>query len=620
MILFIAILGLCWGGALHPANETEVLDDTLIGRRSSVEEKQSCPTWYVETKHNGVTRCVCGARLVNIVMCNDATQETLIFASCCMSYDDAVNDTVVGRCPFNYHHPDTQIFYVTLPNDTSELNSFMCDGLNRTGLLCSQCQQGLGPTVLSYKMQCVKCFDKRYGWLLYLTATLIPTTVLCILVMIFQFHVNSAETNAFVFLCQIITCASTLSISYMSVHYAANSTVMHYFELVIITFYGFWNLDFFRYFIPSFCISSDMSTLDTLALDYVVAIYPLVLTVVIYFCIEMYDRGVRVVVCVWRPFRVCFARFRRRWDPKGSVINAFATFLLLSYSKLLTVSYSLLAPTELYNDKGERVGQILLYFDPSTEYFSRQHLPFAVLAICVLWGFVLFPLLLLLLYPMRSFQRRLGYCTKIRWQFLHTFADAFQGCYKNGTNGTRDYRYFAGVYLLSRTVLLVAFVSHNALQWLILIPFPVVASLSFASFQPYKNNFFNIIDCLGFALLALTTFLIMYAITLMPFPMQLLYALVLIPFLYFKPFILYKILSRVALFRTCCNRLGEKLKARSKTHHLPIQRDDYIDENLPDRILNPDMYQPLLSATNNTEGNESQSQAGVNTLAAYGSL
>ena len=44
--------------------------------------------------------------------------------------------------------------------------------------------------------------------------------------------------------------------------------------------------------------------LHTLALEYVVAIYPLVLTVVIYFCIEMYDRGVRVVVCVWRPFNV----------------------------------------------------------------------------------------------------------------------------------------------------------------------------------------------------------------------------------------------------------------------------------------------------------------------------
>ena len=106
----------------------------------------------------------------------------------------------------------------------------------------------------------------------------------------------------------------------------------------------------------------------------------------------------------------------------------------------------------------------------------------------------------------------------------------------------------------------------------------------------------------------------MYGIGLMPFPMQLLYALALIPFLYFISFILYKILSRVALFRTCCSRLGEKLKARRKTHHLPIQGDDYIDRDLPDRIVNPDMYKPLLSATNSGEGNESQSQA------AYGSM
>ena len=76
------------------------------------------------------------------------------------------SDTIVGRCAFNYHNPDTQTFYVTLPNDTSQLNSFMCSGLNRTGLLCSQCQQGLGPAILSFKRQYVECFDQRYGWLL----------------------------------------------------------------------------------------------------------------------------------------------------------------------------------------------------------------------------------------------------------------------------------------------------------------------------------------------------------------------------------------------------------------------------------------------------------------------
>ena len=442
------------------------------------------------------------------MVCDDADQETLLTASLCMSYDDTINETVAGRCPFNYHRPNVQMFYITLPNDTSELNSFMCSGLNRTGLLCSQCQQGLGPAVLTYRRQCLKCLDKRYGWLLYITATLFPTTILCFLVMIFQFHVTSAEMN-FVFLCQFIACVSTLSHPYI---YGSGSTAIQVYMLAVLTFYRVWNLDFFRYFIPPFCISSDMTTLHTLALEYVVAIYPLMLIVVIYLCIEMYDRGVRVVVCVWRPFRMCFTRFRRKWNPKGSVINTFAAFLLLSYSKLLTVSYSLLDANFLYNNRGERVGPVVLYYDASIEYFSREHLPFALLAICVLLVFVLFPLLLLLLYPMRSFQRCLGYCIKIRWQFLHTFADAFQGCYKNGTNGTRDCRYFAGLYLFFRIVLLLAFILPTPFKWTILIPFPVIVSLLFAHFRPYKNEYFNIIDSLGFALMVLSTFLIMYDI------------------------------------------------------------------------------------------------------------
>ena len=619
--VILLMISLCWGSALNPARDTENFDEAQAGWRSSVAVKQPCPTWYLEIKHNGVSRCVCGATLEGNVKCDDATQETLILTGYCMSYNETINDTVIGRCPFTYHYPDAQTFYVILPNDTDELNNFMCDGLNRTGLLCSQCQQGLGPAILSYKSECVECFDKRYGWLLYITATLIPTTILCFLVMIFGFHVISAEMNAFVYFCQMITCASTLSNSYIYVQYAGNSAI-HYFVLALVTFFGFWNLDFFRYFIPSFCISSDMNMLHLLSLEYVVAIYPLVLTVVIYFCIEMHDRGVRVIVFLWRPFYLCFARFRRRWDPKGSVINTFATFLLLSYSKILTVSYSLLAVSDLHNNRGETVGPVLFFYDASIEYFSRQHLPFGVLAICILLVFVLIPMILLLLYPMRSFQRCLGYCTRIRWQFLHTFADVFQGFYKNGTNGTHDYRYFAGLYLLFRTVLLVAFISPSSYRWLILTPFPVVASLLFAYFRPYKKNFFNILDCLCFALLALTTFLIMYGMRIKAFPMQLLYVLVLIPPLYFISFILYKICSRVALFHTVCSRIGERLKIKT-SQPLHIHRGNSIDDELPDRIVNPHMYEPLLPATNSGEKrfqSDSQPQAGVNSLAAYGSM
>ena len=172
-------------------------------------------------------------------MCNYTTEETCIFTGYCMSYNDTTKDTVAGECPFSNHHEGGQVFYVTLPNDTSELNS-MCSGLNRTGLLCSQCQQGLGPTVLSSARQRVECFDKRYGWLVYLAATLLPTTLLCLLVMVFQIHVTSAEINVFVFLCQYITRASTLLSPYTYTFVYSDSQ----FILFICITVFLWDLEF----------------------------------------------------------------------------------------------------------------------------------------------------------------------------------------------------------------------------------------------------------------------------------------------------------------------------------------------------------------------------------------
>ena len=61
-----------------------------------------------------------------------------------------------------------QHLYITSPNATSQLNSFMCGDLNRTDLLCSKCQHALGPAVLSYRPQCVECLNRWYGWLVYI--------------------------------------------------------------------------------------------------------------------------------------------------------------------------------------------------------------------------------------------------------------------------------------------------------------------------------------------------------------------------------------------------------------------------------------------------------------------
>ena len=78
----------------------------------------------------------------------------------------------------------------------------------------------------------------------------------------------------------------------------------------------------------------------------------------------------------------------------------------------------------------------------------------------------------------------------------------------------------------------------------------------------------------------------MYGVKIKCFAMQLLYVIVLIPFLYFTSF---KVFSQVALFRTCTSRIEDRFQTRNESQYLHVQRDENVDEELLDRIVNPDM-------------------------------
>ena len=92
---------------------------------------------------------------------------------------------------------------------------------------------------------------------------------------------------------------------------------------------------------------------------------------------------------------------------------------------------------------------------------------------------LLVPGIILLLYPCLCFQRCLNRF-HLRSLTLHTFVDAFQGCYKDGTNGTRDCHYFAALQLvlcllfplafyLTEEVILATFLAFVALALYILL-------------------------------------------------------------------------------------------------------------------------------------------------------
>ena len=531
-ITLLVILGLPRG----LQQETEKVNQIQETREQKTRE-QHCPTWFVP-QSNHTDDCRCGAQIAAVVKCDEHSNQSVVVLDYCMTYNDSTNVTVVGHCPYNSHKPDSDEIYIKVPQNFSHLNEFMCGGLNRTGVLCSHCKEGLGIPVFSYTLCCLPCLESLSGWLLYIFLAAFPTTVFFLIVIILKIRVTSAPMNAFIFVCQVIS----VLINLQPYVFLNMSPLIGTETIVASTIYGFWNLDFFRYVIPSFCVSEQLTPIQVLALEYIVAFYPLLLIVTTYICVELYARDCKLIVWLWRPFSRCLAYVLKGRELNFSFVHAFSSFLLLSYSKIMIVSLLLLVPTTLEDPKGQRVATTMVYYDASIGYFSAQHLPFALLAIFVLYVFVVLPALVLLLYPTRVFQRSLG-CCRVRWHALHAFADTFNGYYKNGTEGTRDYRHFAGLYLMLRILPLLS------VCWVIPIVICAIVSLLFALLRPYKDNWINIWDSVVFAMLCFSFFWVIYAVYIASLPFEIVGVLCTVPFIYTVAFVVHKYRNA---FRKCC--------------------------------------------------------------------
>ena len=144
----------------------------------------------------------------------------------------------------------------------------------------------------------------------------------------------------------------------------------------------------------------------------------------VYLFVKLHDSNYIVITYLWRPFHRCFVHFRRNWNIKTSLIDSFATFLLLLYMKFLYVSFDLLTPVPIYNIDGKTLSKYYLYWDGTVEYFGRVHLPYAILAITVLIIFNILPLLVLCLYPCRPMVSKMSKLLQIsKSEFTH-----FHGC------------------------------------------------------------------------------------------------------------------------------------------------------------------------------------------------
>ena len=342
------------------------------------------------------------------------------------------------------------------------------------------------------------------------------------------------------------------------------------------------------------------------------AFYPIFLIIITYACIKLHDNNFRPVVWLWKPFHRHFVHFRRSWDSKASIINAFTTFLLLSFSKILFVSYTLLYTFRVQYNYGDIPSKCVLYYDPTVECHSSEYFIFAAVAVCVLAIFEFIPTILLIAYPTKLFRRCVSCCGFRRGHALHMFVESFQGEYKDGTNGTRDFRMVSASFLVLRILTMTSYLAtvcffhkHSlaAISAGVQCIMFAVASSFYAIMRPYKLNYMSNVDYLILTLLEIVSFEVLFSAfhtATEDWMRQTLVTTILLctPHIVLIFYICYVLAKKVGITQ-CLKKKYETVKSCVKaTRQAETNVDTESDAgSLPDRLINPGEYEPMILTT-----------------------
>ncbi len=410
----------------------------------------SCPSW---SYCNENSTCKCYERNY-VVLCSENGDKGGVLECYCLTWNEDRNETEEGNCLYNCNIYNRNYFslngvYTTLPRNLTDLNAQMCGGLNRTGTLCSECVDGMYMRAYSYDMSCTTCSGGWINILKYILVAFVPLTILYLVVLLFSINIPSSKLQGIVLVSQMATSPMLIRVFVIDLK-LQKSKFMYRVLQVFGTVFGIWNLDFFRLLDLDICFKT--SPLLVLSLDFLVALYPFGLILLTHLAMLLHNYNFTLVRALCkRPYNLITKCCRKSWDLKTSTIDAFVTFMLLSYVKIYNVCLDILVPVMIYSKYHKnRYG---LYMNASLNYFSPHHLWYAIPSIMIGLLFIICPVIILLLYPYSCFQRCLS-ILPYRWQILfHVIVDSVQGCYKNGTEpGTRDCRWFSAIPFAIRFV------------------------------------------------------------------------------------------------------------------------------------------------------------------------
>ena len=460
------------------------------------QEEPPCPTW--QTYSYKLHKCVCRDNLSGAIIC-DESGDVYLRLDFCMTLDTHNNMTVAGIC-HRGSYKNNQTFrgvFRLLPNSSDQLAEVQCEPNNREGLLCAKCTHGYGVPITSLTPKCMECtaYPIFLAALLYLLIELLPITVFFLLIVIFRVSIFSGPLIGYFIFCQAYTTISNDLFELYTYLLDSSSQPIRHLLNVSYVLSSIWALGALN-ILPPVCISPKMTFLDAITLKYVRVLYPLFLVPFTFFLIKLHGRNVRLIVCLWRPFGACLRKLNQNIDTNDSIIHAYATLFSLSFGILNYLTYKLMDLATLAYEQRAPLKRRLLS-DPLIRAYSNGHAPYLAVAYAMFIFFGVVPSVLALLYPFGRFRNTLERCLSYRKRImLGIFFDTLHGNFKNGLNGTRDYRVLLGAVMML-TGVVVLFNSHNTSRYnlslyLALGSILMLVSLGIAYIQPFKTYLANL--------------------------------------------------------------------------------------------------------------------------------
>ena len=239
------------------------------------------------------------------------------------------------------------------------------------------------------------------------------------------------------------------------------------------------------------------------------------------------------------------------------------------------------------------------------------HTPYA-LPLVIIATVVQLPTLLLLLYPIKAFRRLLSRFGSSKYHSIYVFIDTFQGHYKDGTNGTRDFRAVSSISFLLRDLFCMILSNHRSLigipansDYSIMIYCLITTSLLYGIFQPCKKKYMNIIESVvyiaaGCILLSLGTgHNYNYSPSLGHIGRYSRLYLSMIILVLPSSILIFKFLMKILLYLCCahCGGLSHRVQDTVSRFLYPKKAITasvvLFSGVMPDRLENPLDYQPL---------------------------